>query len=327
MGNKKQHCTLKVNINCCNDCEVKVYETLLKIHGVDDVSLDLVQDQVIVVGDVDPKKLIRKLDKLGMPAEIISTQRGGNEIEVNNDGRKKGGFLGKVLGFGKKSRNIGEGSSSHVPTTIHHGDDSNRNEDMGEMQPSSPSSISPSHVSTTPHDRYGYGYENIGQMQPSSPSSSHVSTTPYYGYGHEYGYENMGQMQPSSPSSSHVSTTPHDGYGYGYGYGYENMGQMQPSSSHVSTTPHHGYGYENMGQQQQEGMNMPIQPSSYDQQHYMDMMNQQLGNMNIHPPNTYGEQYPSMNYMPPPPSHPNYGGQYSSMDPTHDENAEGCWIM
>jgi hypothetical protein len=241
---------------------------------VDDVSLDLVQDQVIVVGDVDPKKLIRKLDKLGMPAEIISTQRGGNEIEVNNDGRKKGGFLGKVLGFGKKSRNIGEGSSSHVPTTIHHGDDSNRNEDMGEMQPSSPSSISPSHVSTTPHDGYGYGYR--------------------------YGYENIGQMQPSSPSSSHVSTTPHHGY---------------------------GYGYENMGQQQQEGMNMPIQPSSYDQQHYMDMMNQQLGNMNIHPPNTYGEQYPSMNYMPPPPSHPNYGGQYSSMDPTHDENAEGCWIM
>jgi hypothetical protein len=109
--------------------------------------------------------------------------------------------------------------------------------------------------------------------------------------------------------------------------------QMQPSL-YENMDNNNGYMQErsmmNNGDSEyhhHQGMQMQImQPSLYDQQQYMAMRNQQQGNMNMYPSNMMygGGPYSSMNYMPPQQmlTHPNY-----MANPTHNENAEGYWIM
>lgn len=74
---KTQSCVLKVNIHChCDGCEQKVKKLLQKIDGVYSVKVDANEGKVVVAGDVDPDKLIKKLKRAGKHAEIWGGQKG-----------------------------------------------------------------------------------------------------------------------------------------------------------------------------------------------------------------------------------------------------------
>ncbi|XP_054811517.1 heavy metal-associated isoprenylated plant protein 32-like [Prosopis cineraria] len=68
-GLKIQTCVLKVNIHC-DGCQHKVKKLLQKIDGVYSVNIDAEQGKVVVAGNVDPSKLIKKLKSSGKHAEI-----------------------------------------------------------------------------------------------------------------------------------------------------------------------------------------------------------------------------------------------------------------
>ncbi|EOY22627.1 Uncharacterized protein TCM_014746 [Theobroma cacao] len=67
-------CTLKVNINCCTMCRLKVKEKLQKIKGVESIVYD--SDGVVTVsGKVNPMTIVKKLEKWGKYAELLSFRR------------------------------------------------------------------------------------------------------------------------------------------------------------------------------------------------------------------------------------------------------------
>lgn len=71
---KIQNCLLKVNIHC-EGCEQKVKKLLQKIEGVYSVNIDAEQGKVLVTGDVDPAKLLKKLKSSGKHAELWGGQK------------------------------------------------------------------------------------------------------------------------------------------------------------------------------------------------------------------------------------------------------------
>ncbi|KAL9320297.1 hypothetical protein ACSQ67_012136 [Phaseolus vulgaris] len=72
---KIQTCVLKVNIDC-DGCAQKVKKILQKIDGVYSVKVDAGEGKVVVAGDVDPEKVVKKLKMGGKHAEIWGGQRG-----------------------------------------------------------------------------------------------------------------------------------------------------------------------------------------------------------------------------------------------------------
>ncbi|KAK2419145.1 Heavy metal transport/detoxification superfamily protein [Trifolium repens] len=314
-----QLCILKVDISCqCEGCEKKVKKVLLKIQGVIEVKTYLEERKVRVVGDVDPNELIKNLKKYsGKHAEICSIHNGGNHIAKKNDneeGKKKstkgkGCFLGPLfIGFAKKSKNNttchgcecsngGEGSNGFGKksknTTCNGGEYSNGGEGSNGFGKKSKNTTCNGGEGSNGNMDNNNGYMQEHSMMNNGDSEYHH---------HHHHHQGMQlQMQPSL---------------------YENMdnnnGYMQERSmmNNGDSEYHH-----------HQGMQMQImQPSLYDQQQYMAMRNQQQGNMNMYPSNMMygGGPYSSMNYMPPQQmlTHPNY-----MANPTHNENAEGYWIM
>ncbi|KAL2661360.1 hypothetical protein AAZX31_03G219500 [Glycine max] len=101
---KVQSCVLKVNIHC-DGCEQKVKKLLQKIDGVYSVRVDADEGKVVVAGDVDPAKLVKKLKRGGKHAEICQNQKGEmmcNQIQnypINPQ------FQNMQLGIGGKDNN------------------------------------------------------------------------------------------------------------------------------------------------------------------------------------------------------------------------------
>ncbi|KAF5184501.1 Heavy metal-associated isoprenylated plant protein [Thalictrum thalictroides] len=68
---------LKVSIICCEGCKRKVKKLLQSVEGVLKTEIDSSQPKVtVLVGNVDPKILIKKLLKIGKQAEIWTTDTG-----------------------------------------------------------------------------------------------------------------------------------------------------------------------------------------------------------------------------------------------------------
>ncbi|KAI9180057.1 hypothetical protein LWI28_000700 [Acer negundo] len=64
-------CALKVNIKCCNGCEVKAKKKLQKLKGVDSITYDAEQGILRISGNVNPTVVIHKLAELGKKAELL----------------------------------------------------------------------------------------------------------------------------------------------------------------------------------------------------------------------------------------------------------------
>ncbi|KAF7805137.1 heavy metal-associated isoprenylated plant protein 34-like [Senna tora] len=81
----RKSCILKVNIHC-EGCEQKVKKLLHKVDGVYSVNVvDAESGRVLVAGNVDPAKLIKKLKGSGKHAEIWGGQRGVNVYHQNQN--------------------------------------------------------------------------------------------------------------------------------------------------------------------------------------------------------------------------------------------------
>ncbi|KAF8025792.1 hypothetical protein BT93_F2577 [Corymbia citriodora subsp. variegata] len=74
---KIQTWVLKVNINC-DGCKQQVTKTLQKIDGVLTVKIDRDQNKVTVSGTAAPALLIKKLEGMGKPAELLGAQESNN---------------------------------------------------------------------------------------------------------------------------------------------------------------------------------------------------------------------------------------------------------
>ncbi|XP_077211510.1 uncharacterized protein LOC143846825 [Tasmannia lanceolata] len=81
---------LKVSVNCCDGCKKQVKKTLQSIEGVLRTEIDLSQPKVTITGNVDPQILIRKLGKLGKPAELWGVEsKKAKEVELTNTSAKE----------------------------------------------------------------------------------------------------------------------------------------------------------------------------------------------------------------------------------------------
>ncbi|KAE8675955.1 hypothetical protein F3Y22_tig00111640pilonHSYRG00184 [Hibiscus syriacus] len=84
MEQSKATCTLKVNINCCNDCRTKAREKLQKISGVEAVDNDS-KGVLTISGKVNPMVIVKKIEKWGRKAELLSLEQSPNRATDNGD--------------------------------------------------------------------------------------------------------------------------------------------------------------------------------------------------------------------------------------------------
>ncbi|RDX95385.1 Heavy metal-associated isoprenylated plant protein 33, partial [Mucuna pruriens] len=103
----RHSCVLKVNIHC-DGCEQKVKKLLQKIDGVYSVKVDADEGTVVVTGDVDPAKVVKKLKRAGKHAEIWGGGQKGimynqnypiNPQFQNNKSQNHKGQIGQLSHF------------------------------------------------------------------------------------------------------------------------------------------------------------------------------------------------------------------------------------
>lgn len=62
---------MKVNMHC-QTCKTDVLKAVTNVLGIDEVSVDLEKQILVVIGDVDPVCVVARVRKIGKIAEIIS---------------------------------------------------------------------------------------------------------------------------------------------------------------------------------------------------------------------------------------------------------------
>uniref|UniRef100_A0A0E0AS61 HMA domain-containing protein n=1 Tax=Oryza glumipatula TaxID=40148 RepID=A0A0E0AS61_9ORYZ len=115
---------LKVSVNCCDGCRSKVLKAL-NLKGVLRTEVHPTAGRVVVVGDVDAGRLVKRLAKVGKIAEVIVVAQPWPEVEkrrhdVDKNGGKKeaspdNGRMGGENAGGnvdKRGKNGGEGSGA-----------------------------------------------------------------------------------------------------------------------------------------------------------------------------------------------------------------------
>jgi len=246
--------------------------------------LDIKRGRVLVIGDVDPNKLVEKLKNINKNAEICGSmynilaheeESSRSNLPGNRSGQRGGrGFLRWL--FGKKSNR----SNNEDDIDIHN-------------YPSS--------------DNNGNGNGNSG----SETLELHSNTSDDHGISHHHGYDNAGHgsgVGQTIPTGNYNPLNNQEGpFMYHYGQGM----QMQPLWPAMNQ----------QHQQQEEAYNnnqgypyLNIFGGFPNHDEYMKMQQQQLGNQqhqqqdaynnmnHVYPPTmTYGEPSSSMNYTTPPP--------------------------
>ncbi|RZC59534.1 hypothetical protein C5167_006840 [Papaver somniferum] len=82
---------LKVSVNCCDGCKRKVKKLLQTIEGVLKIEIDSREPKVRVIGNVDPRILIKKLMRAGKHAELLACTNNSSsngKSEPNKDDEK-----------------------------------------------------------------------------------------------------------------------------------------------------------------------------------------------------------------------------------------------
>ncbi|KAF9683666.1 hypothetical protein SADUNF_Sadunf04G0037500 [Salix dunnii] len=60
---------MKVHMNCAG-CETKIRKAIKKLHGVDDIDIDIDMQKVTVMGWADQRKILKAVRKTGRRAEL-----------------------------------------------------------------------------------------------------------------------------------------------------------------------------------------------------------------------------------------------------------------
>ncbi|KVH87609.1 Heavy metal-associated domain, HMA [Cynara cardunculus var. scolymus] len=69
--NMSKRIELKVDMYC-EKCRTKVLKAVSKLSGINEVSVDLKKQVLVVIGDVDPVSVVCRVRKIGKRANIIS---------------------------------------------------------------------------------------------------------------------------------------------------------------------------------------------------------------------------------------------------------------
>ncbi|XP_042499389.1 heavy metal-associated isoprenylated plant protein 36-like isoform X2 [Macadamia integrifolia] len=112
-----QRVELKVSVNCCEGCKRKVKKVLQSIEGVLKTEIDSTEPKVtVVLGNIDPQILIKKLMKNGKQVEIwpcsSEKENTNNPAQVGDQGKAYGESAGLFTSTGKekgKANGIGDG--------------------------------------------------------------------------------------------------------------------------------------------------------------------------------------------------------------------------
>ncbi|KAF3324673.1 Copper transport protein ATX1 [Carex littledalei] len=104
---KYQTMALKVSIHC-EGCKRKVKKVLHSIEGVYHTAIDIRQQKVIVIGNVDPNSLVRKLNKTGKHAELWPEPIFQNPLSGGSGGSGGGG---RKKSKNKKKTNMSSNST------------------------------------------------------------------------------------------------------------------------------------------------------------------------------------------------------------------------
>ncbi|KAG6575888.1 Heavy metal-associated isoprenylated plant protein 42, partial [Cucurbita argyrosperma subsp. sororia] len=97
-----QICSIKMDINCCQKCPLKLERKLLKSNGVESVTIDQDKGLVTVTGDIDPVALLQKIKAMGKEAKLWFFQQESNCSEKTT-GRSRSGSNIKHGGIGSDS--------------------------------------------------------------------------------------------------------------------------------------------------------------------------------------------------------------------------------
>ncbi|KAL4592590.1 hypothetical protein LXL04_005590 [Taraxacum kok-saghyz] len=69
----------------CDGCEKLVVDTISKIEGVEKFMTDMTRHQVVVIGKMDPAKVLKKLKKTGKRVEMILPSEDDIPLELQRD--------------------------------------------------------------------------------------------------------------------------------------------------------------------------------------------------------------------------------------------------
>ncbi|CAA0829481.1 1-phosphatidylinositol-3-phosphate 5-kinase FAB1B [Striga hermonthica] len=82
---------LSINISCCDRCPEKLKQKLLKMPGVDSISINVEKNLVFVEGPVDPMTLLNKVARFGKPVQLLPNDNyRSNNNNNNNNNRRHG---------------------------------------------------------------------------------------------------------------------------------------------------------------------------------------------------------------------------------------------
>lgn len=56
----------------CEKCRTDVLKSVTKLPGIDDISIDLEKQTLVVIGDVDPVSVVERVRKAGKRADIVT---------------------------------------------------------------------------------------------------------------------------------------------------------------------------------------------------------------------------------------------------------------
>ncbi|CAL1393552.1 unnamed protein product [Linum trigynum] len=111
---KMQTFVLRVNIQChCDGCKSRIKKLLQKTDGVYTTQVNTEQGKVTVTGNVDPMKLIKKLEKSGKHAEIWGGGGGGGKGSNNFQNMVNNQFKNMQMESGKGGKGGGGGKGGH----------------------------------------------------------------------------------------------------------------------------------------------------------------------------------------------------------------------
>nr|XP_043614059.1 heavy metal-associated isoprenylated plant protein 19-like [Erigeron canadensis] len=77
----------------CDRCEELVADTISKIKGVEKFMTNMTRHQVVVMGRMDPNKVLNKLKKTGKRVELILSYEHDIPEDVEQGGMEIDGFL------------------------------------------------------------------------------------------------------------------------------------------------------------------------------------------------------------------------------------------
>ncbi|XP_010552784.1 PREDICTED: uncharacterized protein LOC104823057 [Tarenaya hassleriana] len=75
-------CILKMNLQCCRDCPLRVKKLLQKVTGVYAITIDPKEGIVLVSGTAEPRVLIKAVEEIGKSPELYAYEKDPSKAKL-----------------------------------------------------------------------------------------------------------------------------------------------------------------------------------------------------------------------------------------------------